>query len=131
MSAEALFWTAAAAVLSIAAWVVHNPGQAFLHLMVSMPLALLILYGIGVQGRRHILLRPLFVFLIPAWPLDLLLNYSAFVIWMRFDLPRWAEFTFSQRLHRLQYATGWAGAGARPLVRVINRLDPKHNHIPP
>jgi hypothetical protein len=60
--------------------------------------------------------------------LDMIANHTelALLFW---DWPAPYEWTFSQRLMRLQHESGWRGRMARPLVDFLNYFSPYGNHI--
>jgi len=90
-----------------------------------MTFLLAILYPIAVQAERGgwwLIVTPVtFVALI----LDVVANYTelALITW---DFPTKGEWTFSTRLKRLQYYTGWRGKFARVAKDYCNFFDPGH-----
>jgi hypothetical protein len=101
-------------------------------------LLLLVLYSIGVQYNRKGL---------PEWAvilcemvagialvLDFVLNWTLFSLYL-WELPRFQlgdqkpEWTFSDRIERLVFDTGWRRVIIRPIAWLLNVIDPNHNHI--
>lgn len=91
--------------------------------MISLILA--ILYPIAVQAERGgwwLIVTPVtFIALV----LDVVANYTelALITW---DFPAKGEWTFSTRLKRLQYYTGWRGSFARVARDYCNFFDAGH-----
>lgn len=95
--------------------------------MISLVL-LLPLYALTIQLERSGLWRVFGVFGIIALPLDALLNYTELAL-LTWDFPKRGEWTFSTRLKRLQYDTGWRGDLARPIVLLLDSIAPSGQHI--
>ena len=90
-----------------------------------MTILLAIFYPIAVQAERGgwwLIVTPItFIALI----LDVVANYTelALITW---DFPANGEWTFSTRLKRLQYYTGWRGSFARVCRDYCNFFDAGH-----
>jgi hypothetical protein len=106
---------------------------------VGQPVALFFGYSLGIQYQRE------------SWPqwarnvcefvagfallIDVLANWTVLSIYL-WEWPRWKqnelqpEWTFSTRLERLWFDTGWRGRVARPIARLLNWIAPPgHPHI--
>lgn len=103
-----------------------------------LPVLLLVLYSIGVQYNRKGLPEP-FVAICKvaaaiALVLDFVLNWTLLSLYL-WELPRprigdqKPEWTFSDRIERLVFDTGWRRVVARPIAWLLNVIDPNHNHI--
>lgn len=97
-----------------------------------LPALLFLLYCVGVQYEREGLPKGWHVFFsffaVVALLLDVVLNYTLFIVYT-WDIPQAREYTFSDRLGRLERDTGWRGKLARPIVWVLNKIAPSGRHI--
>lgn len=103
---------------------------AFL-LFIGQPLLLAAGYVVGIQYLRGGILLLLGAVAAIALVIDTLANLTVFSVYF-WELPQirtHGEWTFSTRLERLFYDTGWRGALARPIALMLNRIDPTHSHI--
>jgi hypothetical protein len=94
-----------------------------LGLFFSPAVVLAILFPLAIQyqnGWRWVMPITLI-----AAILDVIANFSCLAL-VTLDWPRSGEMTFSQRLHRLQYDTGWRGSLARFVVACLNWVQPNH-----
>ena len=57
--------------------------------------------------------------------LDIAANYTELAL-LTGDFPRKGEYTFSQRLARLQYGTPWQRFVSRLIIPYLNHFDPAH-----
>ena len=89
---------------------------------------LLPLYAIGIQYERGGWWRVCYIVAWPALLLDCLLNFTELAL-MTLDWPRRGEWTFSTRLERLQYASGWRGSACWYLSRVLDVIAPSGIHV--
>lgn len=104
------------------------------------PLALLLVYSVAVQADRTP--EQIYSWLLPVWPalkllcqivgvfgfvLDVVMQYTVANIYF-WQMSQRGEFTISMRLERLVSNTGWRGALANWLARLLNRIAPK-KHI--
>lgn len=95
-----------------------------------LTLMLWLLYTPAIQYQRGgfwLLFAP---FAIAAFLVDVLANYTELALLM-WDFPRPGEYTFSNRLYRLQSNQDWRGVPARYIVRVLNAIAPSGIHIKP
>ena len=95
-----------------------------------LTLLLWLLYPLAIQYQRGgvwLILAPVAII---AFIVDVLANYTELVLLFG-DTPRRGEYTFSNRLFRLQTGTGWRGDLARYIVRVLNAIAPSGLHIRP
>lgn len=85
---------------------------------------LLILYPLAIQykTRNWRWLTPLTLF---AIVLDVAANYTELAL-LTWDFPRKGEYTFSQRLSRLQYGNAWQRFISRLVIPYLNYFDPGH-----
>lgn len=93
-----------------------------------MSLILLCLYPLAIQYQRggwFKLLLPITLF---ALVIDVIANYTELAL-LTWDFPKEKEYTFSERLVRLQYDTSWSGKIAKPIVKYCNYFSPNGNHI--
>ncbi|NBP16767.1 hypothetical protein EBU95_20670 [bacterium] len=94
-----------------------------------MSILLIILYPIAIQYERggiwNILLPITFITLL----IDVIANYTELAL-LTLDFPQSGEYTFSDRLVRIQYAEGWTGFIGRNVAAYCNYWAPNHNHIP-
>lgn len=99
---------------------------AYMLFVVAPPLMFL-LYVVGIQYQAGGVCKWLGFVTAIAWVLDLLLNYTALVVYTDFDRPQHAlrEFTFSQRMPRLIAAGGTVGWLCLMLAHALNALAPK------
>ncbi len=85
---------------------------------------LALLYPLAVQyeARKWYWLAPLSLFTLL---LDVVSNYTdlAFITW---DFPRKGEWTFSQRLARLQHGNPWQRFVAKVVIPYLNFFHPGH-----
>lgn len=90
-----------------------------------MTILLALLYPIAVQYDRGGWWRLLAPVTFPALVIDVIANYTelALITW---DFPAKGEWTFSTRLKRLQYYTGWRGSFARVARDYCNFFDAGH-----
>lgn len=103
-----------------------------------LPLLLLVLYSIGIQYNRKGLPEPLVSICEMvagiALVLDFILNWTLFSFYF-WELPHLqigdqkTEWTFSDRLERLIFATTPRRTIARSIAWLLNVIDPNHNHI--
>lgn len=89
---------------------------------------LLPLYAIGIQFERGGLWRIVLPVTFVALVLDVVLNYTELAL-LTLDFPSKNEFTFSQRLARLRYDSGWRGDTARYIARSLDAIAPSGKHI--
>ncbi|MES2909842.1 MAG: hypothetical protein V4718_00550 [Pseudomonadota bacterium] len=99
-------------------------------LFVVAPLLLLLLYAAGIQYQAGGICKALLPVVLVAWLLDVLLNWTVFVIYTS-DCPSWQrrEFTLSQRLARLIAAGGVVGSLCWLLACTLNALCPGGVHV--
>ena len=89
-----------------------------------MFILLTLLYPLAVQYKvRH--WRWLFPFTFFMLVVDVISNYTdlALITW---DFPKRGEWTFSQRLVRLQYGNRWQRFVAWLVIPYLNYFDPGH-----
>ena len=60
--------------------------------------------------------------------IDILANYTELAL-LTWDWPRKGEYTFSTRLARLQFDTGWRGRIAKLAIAYTNHFDHAGRHI--
>lgn len=89
---------------------------------------LLPLYAVAIQYERGGWWRVFYLVAVPAWVLDVVLNYTELAA-MTLDRPRWGEWTFSTRLKRLKRADGWRGSVGRYVARVLDVIAPSGKHV--
>jgi hypothetical protein len=94
----------------------------------GLPLLMLSSYVVGIQYQRGGLWRVFIIVAIPAAVLDVVLNYTLFVVYM-LDFPEKGEYTFSKRLKRLNTQYGPRGAVARGISYILNVFAPDGAHI--
>ena len=80
------------------------------------PVAMWLLYLVGIQFNRGGWWQWLLPITITAYLLDVVLNYTLFAL-LTLDFPQRGEFSFSNRLSRLVNDLGWRGAAARWVAR--------------
>lgn len=97
--------------------------------LIYLPLILLAMYAAYIQHNRGGMWRALELIGLVATPLDIYLNYTTFTFYF-WERPANKAYTFSKQIALLQYDTGWRGVIARGVKRLLNAIDPKHNHIP-
>lgn len=89
--------------------------------------ALFILFAIGIQYQNTKLPKPLIYILMVVAMIgaivDIIANYTTFTL-IFMEAPRKGEFTFSERLYRLQNNTDWRGFLARPICVILNKIAP-------
>lgn len=93
-----------------------------------MSLLLALLYPIVIQYERGGWWRLLLPLLVVAWVIDVLANYTELAL-LTWDWPRKHEYTFSQRIGRLQHDKGWRGKVAKVIKDYTNFWDPQGDHI--
>lgn len=97
----------------------------------GMPLALWVLYIIGIQYKRGGAWRAVAPFTIVAFLMDVFFNYTFFAA-LTLDYPRRGEYTFSQRLCRLVTYSNWQGSLAKKIAKyMLDPFDPSGQHIHP
>jgi hypothetical protein len=94
-----------------------------------MSILLALLYPIAIQYERGGIWFILFPITLIALIIDVIANYTELAI-LTLDFPRAKEYTFSDRLVRIQYAEGWTGFIGRNVAAYCNYWAPNHNHIP-
>lgn len=89
-----------------------------------MFLLLALMYPLAVQYevREWRWLAPI---TLTALVVDVVSNYSDLAV-LTWDFPRRGEYTFSQRLVRLQYGNRWQRFIARAVIPYLNYFDPGH-----
>lgn len=87
-------------------------------------------YFLSIQHERGGKWKPLVAVGVVALAIDVILNYTELAL-LTLDFPRKGEYTFSTRLMRLQYDTGWRGSFARYLSDCLNKIAPSGEHIKP
>lgn len=97
-------------------------------LVALAPLALLVLYAIGIQYERGGAWRILAPVVWVGLVMDVLLNFAHFAV-LFWDWPRGGEWTLSKRLPRLNRDTGWRGGIARRLTVLLDALAPSGVHV--
>lgn len=90
-----------------------------------MTLLLALLYPIAVQYERGGYWRLLFPITFPTLVIDVIANYTELSL-ITWDFPVYGEWTFSTRLRRLQYYTGWRGSFARAVKTYCNFFYKAH-----
>jgi len=86
------------------------------------------MYIVGIQYERGGWWRVVAPITVAAFVLDVALNYTELRLLM-WDKPREGEYTFSQRLERLQLETGLRGKVARFIERyMLGPFDPDGYH---
>ena len=93
-----------------------------------MSILLLILYPFAIQIERGGLWRLLLPVTLLALIVDVVANYTELAL-LTWDWPAKGEWTFSTRLVRLQYYSGWRGYFARCVVNYTDFFDPDGKHI--
>ena len=93
--------------------------------LVWLPLILLAVYPLAIQYERGGQWRLLLPVYLAAGLLDVLLNYTALVLYT-WDFPAHGEWTFSTRLKRLQYYSGLRGSIARVCRDYLNFWQKGH-----
>jgi hypothetical protein len=95
-----------------------------------MTILLALLFPLAIQYERKGWWYLVLPVTLSAFVVDVIANYTelAFLLW---DFPRQGEYTFSQRLHRLQYANGLRGLISRKIVLTLNYISPSGQHIKP
>lgn len=93
-----------------------------------MSLLLLILYPIAIQFERGGLWRVLLPVTLLTLLIDVIANYTELAL-LTWDRPAKGEYTFSTRIKRLQYYSGWRGKFARLVRDYTNFFDPQGDHI--
>ena len=94
-----------------------------------MSILLALLYPIAIQYERGGFWFILFPITLFALVIDLIANYTELAI-LTLDFPRAGEYTFSNRLVRIQNTEGWTGFVGRNVAAYCNYWAPNHNHIP-
>lgn len=93
-----------------------------------MTLLLALLYPIAIQYERGgwwLLLLPITVI---ALVVDIIANYTELAL-LTLDFPKAGEYTFSTRLERLQYSSGWRGKVCFKVARILDAIAPSGVHI--
>lgn len=85
-------------------------------------------YAIGIQYERGGLWNVCRIVYAAGWFVDVLANYTELAL-LTWDLPRWGEWTFSQRLPRLIRQKGWRSTLAVHIAQLLDRLAPSGRHI--
>lgn len=102
-------------------------------LTLGVPL-LWILYPIAIQYERGGWWNICLIVALPAWVLDVILNHTTLAL-LTYSFPMKRldkyEWTFSDRLARLQYGNLWKHRIARYLKRVLDPIAPSGLHIVP
>lgn len=93
-----------------------------------MSILLALLYPIAVQYGRGGLWRLLAPVTFFALVIDIVANYTELAL-LTWDFPKKNEFTFSTRLKRLKYDSGWRGKMTQPIVAYLNYFDPTGKHV--
>ena len=86
---------------------------------------LFLLFPLAVQYERGGWFRIVAPITFIALLIDVLANYTELAL-LTWDFPRRGEYTFSNRLRRLQYNNDWRGVLARPVVRFLIWIMPGH-----
>lgn len=93
-----------------------------------MSLILALLYPIAIQFERKgwwLLLAPVtFIALV----IDVIANYTELAL-LTLDFPQSGEYTFSQRLKRLNLDEGWRGSFGRCITKYLDYFDPHGWHV--
>jgi hypothetical protein len=100
-----------------------------------LPLALLVLYFIGIQYERAGMgqgwgWNVCWLVAAPALVLDAILAHTLFALYL-WDYPQRGEWTFSHVLARLIERNDWRGEVARYLKRVLDAVAPSGIHVKP
>lgn len=93
-----------------------------------MSALLAVLYPLVIQYERGgwwRLLAPLTLF---ALIIDVVANYTELAL-LTWDFPRTGEWTFSQRLKRLQYDMSWRQDLANIIIKYLDFFDPDGRHV--
>lgn len=93
-----------------------------------MSILLALLYIPAVQYNRGGAWQLMLPVTVVTLVIDVIANYTelALITW---DFPRKGEYTFSTRLARLQFDTGWRGRIAKLSIRYTNHFDHTGRHI--
>lgn len=93
-----------------------------------MSLLLALLYPLAVQYERGGWWRIVWPVTFVALLLDIVANFTELSL-LTWDFPRHGEWTFSQRLHRLNQDQWWRGFLCRKLTVYLDFFDPNGKHI--
>lgn len=100
-----------------------------LAVVLAVVVLMYVLFAVGIQFFRGGWYKVLVVVLVPAFVLDLLLNYTLLplFLWRR---PSPGDHTISQTLGELYSDTGWRGDLAFFIgVKWLDPLDPRGQHV--
>ena len=95
-----------------------------------LTLILWIFFPLFIQYKRGGWWSVLIPFAVVLFVIDVLANYTELII-MTWDRPRRGEYTFSNRLYRLQSKAGGMGEFYRWIVGMLNAATPGGLHIQP
>ena len=90
-----------------------------------MSILLALLYPIAVQYERGGLWRVVMPITLVTLIIDVIANFTELAL-LTWDYPRVGEYTFSDRLLRLQHNEDWRGIIARVVVRYCNFFYATH-----
>ena len=93
-----------------------------------LTLILWIFFPLAIQYKRGGWWSPLALLAAILFVMDIAANYTELVI-MTWDRPRRGEYTFSNRLYRLQTQAGSMGEFCRWIVGMLNAATPGGLHI--
>lgn len=93
-----------------------------------MTLLLWILYPIAIQYERGGWWNLILPITLVALVVDIIANYTELSI-LTLDFPKEGEYTFSQRLVRLNKEEGKRGIIARYITRILDAIAPSGKHI--
>ena len=93
-----------------------------------MTILLWILYPIAIQYERGGWWRAMFPITAIALIVDIIANYTELAL-LTWDFPKAGEYTFSQRLVRLNKEDGFRGIMARYITKILDVIAPSGKHI--
>jgi hypothetical protein len=91
--------------------------------MLSLILALV--YPLAIQYKRGWWMWWVLPLTLAALVLDVVANYTELAL-LTWDRPQAKEYTFSQRLYRLQWGTPWQQFVAKVTIPYLNFFDRDH-----
>lgn len=93
-----------------------------------MTLLLWILYPIAIQYERGGWWRAVLPITAIALIVDVIANYTELAL-LTWDFPKAGEYTFSQRLVRLNKEEGFRGIMAQYITKILDVIAPSGKHI--
>ena len=93
-----------------------------------LTIVLAILYPLAIQYERGGWWRVVAPVTLIALVIDVIANHTELAI-LTLDFPKSGEWTFSQRLNRLNNDHGWRGVAGRFITNYLDFFDPDGKHI--